>query len=212
MSSWKFALFMLVALVPSWALHEYAHAFVAVRMGDPTPRQHGRLTLNPKAHADPFGSLLLPALLLLLVGAGGPRLVFAYGKPLPLNPFAQRSTNRATAWIALAGPLCNLVLAAAAAIGLRTVQGGDVAALLLAALTVNVTLFVFNLMPIPGLDGAKLLGLALSGRAQEVYRNLDQYLPLFLILVFFILSAPVLSIVHILGNALCQGLAGGPCF
>src|SRR5207245_6002981 len=90
----KLALFMLVVLVPSLAIHEYAHAWAAVRQGDQSPRRSGRLTLNLKPHVDKFGTLLLPALLLLLVGSGYLLPVFAYAKPMPVNPGAMRNAER----------------------------------------------------------------------------------------------------------------------
>jgi len=213
----KFALYLLVALIPSLALHEYAHAFLAERLGDPTARRFGRRTLNPKTHFDPFGTGLLPGLLLVLRAANVGLPVFAYAKPQPLNPMNLRNPNRDTLWIALAGPLANLGLAIVAALALRVLLPGQTGSpselirFLAAVLQVNVVLFVFNLMPIPGLDGAKILARFLHGRAREVYTNMDQYLPLFMLVIFFLLGAPVLTFVNALGNALCNAIVGGSC-
>jgi Zn-dependent protease len=102
----KFALYLLVALVPGLVLHEYAHALVADRLGDPSPRRWGRLTLNPRPLVDPFGSLILPGLVLVLVAAGNWSLlpVFAYAKPMPLDPSYLRNRRRDEMLVTLAGP------------------------------------------------------------------------------------------------------------
>src|SRR5439155_22381647 len=105
MSIWvKLALFSLVALAPSLVLREFAHAAAAERLGDPTARRFGRRTLSPRPHFDPFGTGILPGLLLLLRAANVGLPVFAYGKPQPLNPGNLRNPPRDTMWIALAGP------------------------------------------------------------------------------------------------------------
>src|SRR5437763_10627948 len=214
-SNVKLALFMLVTLVPSLVIHEYAHAWAAVRQGDSSPRHWGRLSLSLKAHLDKFGTLLLPGLLLLLVAAGYLLPVFAYAKPMPVNPSSMRNPERGMRWYALAGPLANLAVAIVFGVALRAggiTRGGNVTLFLVAGLIVNVVLFVFNLIPIPGLDGAKLVAPLLSYRARQMYQGLDEYLPLFMLLVFFILAGATLSIVRVLGNALCRLIAGGDCF
>jgi len=208
----KFALFLAVALVPSLTLHEFAHALVAERLGDHTPQRAGRLTLNPVPHVDPFGTLILPALLLLLVAVGRSFLpVFAYAKPTPYNPSNLKDPDKGTMWTALAGPAMNLILAVGAAVAFRVAPEGDLRLFVAAALIVNVILCIFNLMPIPGLDGSKVLARFLPPRAREVYRGLDQYLVLFILVIFFLFSAPVVAIVDALGNGLCSLLVGGPC-
>jgi len=210
-ASVKFALYLLVALIPSLALREFARAAAAERLGDPTARRFGRRTMNPRPHFDPFGTAVLPGLLLLLRAANVGLPVFAYAKPMPLNPSNLRNPNRDTVLISLAGPIANLVLSIAAALALRAVTSGELFVFLAAVLQINVVLFVFNLMPIPGLDGARILGRFLHGRAREVYQNMDQYLPLFMLVIFFLLGAPVLTFVNALGNALCNAIVGGNC-
>jgi Zn-dependent protease len=120
----KLAIFMAVVLLPSVAVHEFAHAYAASKLGDWNARRWGRMTLDPRAHIDKFGTLLLPGLLLLLVGAGYLVPVFAYAKPQPYSPGSLRSP-RAGIWYALAGPLANLAVAivfgaALRATGVRT--------------------------------------------------------------------------------------------
>ncbi|HUH21224.1 MAG TPA: site-2 protease family protein, partial [Gaiellaceae bacterium] len=101
----KFAVYLGISLVPALVLHEYAHAFVAVRLGDPTAKRWGRLTLNPKPLIDPFGSLILPALALILVAARGMLLlpVFAYAKPMPVDPTFFKNPRRDMNLVVLAG-------------------------------------------------------------------------------------------------------------
>ncbi len=221
------AVFLLVWLIPSLTLHEYGHAKMADRLGDRTPRLAGRLTLNPIPHIDPFGTVILPGLLLLLVAFGRTVLpVFAFAKPTPFNPSNFRDANKGTMLTAFAGPSVNLILALIAAVLLRILAPDTVAAtglfgavvptsrvgqFLAAGLVVNVILFVFNLMPIPGLDGSKVLAGFLPPRAREVYRNLDQYLVLFVMVVVFILPGPFFAIVSGLGNGICSIVVGGDC-
>jgi Zn-dependent protease len=219
MNNVVFALFLLIWLIPSLTLHEYGHALAADRLGDRTPRLAGRLTLDPRPHIDPFGTIIVPALLLLLVASGRQFFpVFAFAKPTPFNPSNFRDPDRGTMWVALAGPVVNLVLSVVAALGVRAM--GGIAAIALdesypalfffAGLIVNVILFVFNLIPIPGLDGSKIVARFLPPRAREVYRSLDQYLALFVLLIFFIFPGPVFAIVRGLGGGLCN-LLGTPC-
>jgi len=207
----RFAAYLAVALVPSLVLHEYAHALAADRLGDPSPRRWGRLTLNPKPLIDPFGTLVLPGLILVLVASGQPCLlpVFAYAKPMPLDPFHLRNPKRDPVVVTLAGLGGNLGLALGAGVLLRVLTDGDVRLVVYALFLVNVYMFVFQLMPVPGLDGAKLLAPLLPPRAREVYTNLDQYLALFILVIFFLLAGPFLSIVRALARAVTSLITGG---
>lgn len=207
----RFAIYLAIALVPSLVLHEYGHALAADRLGDPTPRRWGRLTLNPRPLIDPFGSVILPVLALVLVASGnglGLLPVFAYSKPMPLDPSYLRNQGRDTTLIVMAGLGANLAIGAVAGIVLRTGLTGDVGLFVYAVLIVNVFMFVFQLMPIPGLDGSKLLARFLPPHPRAVYVNLDQYLVLFMLVVFFILAGPLLGIVRALAGAVCSVLAG----
>lgn len=206
----KFAAFLLVALVPSLVLHEYAHAFAADRLGDSTPRRWGRLTLNPKPLVDPFGTLVLPGLVLILVASGNFCLlpIFAYAKPMPLDPHHLRNPRRDQVVVVLSGLGANLALAVVSGTALRTGVGGDIGLLLYAFFLVNVYMFVFQLMPVPGLDGAKLLAPILPPRAREVYTNLEQYLVLFILVIFFLLSGPFLAIVRALAEVVTRLIVG----
>jgi Zn-dependent protease len=205
----KFALYLLVALVPSLVLHEYGHAVAADRLGDPSPRRWGRLTLDPRALIDPFGSVILPGLILILVASGQGLLpIFAYAKPMPHDPTYLGNPKRDSLIVVLAGLGANLALAAVAGIALRVGVSGEAGRFVYAWLVVNVFMFVFQLMPVPGLDGAKLLARVLPPKPREVYANLDQYLVLFMLVIFFLLAAPLLSIVRALASSVCTLLTG----
>ncbi len=210
MDNVKLALYLLVALVPSLVLHEYAHAVAADRLGDPSPRRWGRLTLNPRPLIDPFGTIILPGLALILVAANATFAIplFAYAKPMPSDPRSLRNPSRDWLIVVLAGPGANLVLAAVAGVLLRIGLTGEVATFAYAWLLVNVFMLVIQLMPVPGLDGSKLLARVLSPRAREIYVNLDQYLVLFMLAIFFLLGGPFLSIVNGLFRAVCTVVAG----
>lgn len=214
MDNVKFALYLLVALVPGLVLHEFGHALAADRLGDPSPRRWGRLTLDPRPLIDPFGTVILPALALILVAAeaGFVIPVFAYAKPMPLDSRSLRNPKRDSLVVVLAGLGANLVLAVVAGIALRLGLAGEAATFAYAWLLVNAFMFVIQLMPVPGLDGSKLLARVLSPRVREIYQGLDQYIVLFMLAIFFLLGGPFLSIVTGLFRAVCTVVAGaGNC-
>lgn len=206
----KFALYLLIALVPALVLHEYGHAAAADRFGDPSPRRWGRLTLNPRPLVDPFGSLILPGLALILVASGSAFVipVFAYAKPMPLDPNYLRNPGRDSLRVVWAGLGANLIGAAVAGVALRAGLTGDALQIAYAFLLVNGMMFLIQLMPVPGFDGSKLLARLLRGRAREVYVGLDEYLVLFVLLIFFLLGGPFLGIVTGLFRGICGVLAG----
>lgn len=164
-----------LALVLSLAIHEFAHAFVADRLGDPTPRRYGRVTVNPLKHLDPFGTLLL-----LVAG-------FGFAKPVPVNP--GNLGRWGMLWVAAAGPISNLLIAVVTAGLLVVLPHTDlVLRVLLTVLSVNVVLAVFNLIPIPLLDGSRILGALVP----SLGRSLSQFeaMPFsFLIVMAFIFLA-----------------------
>jgi len=210
----KFALYLGIGLIGGLLVREYTKAKVARRLGDMTPQLYGRATLRLKPHFDPLGTAILPGFLLLLVASGLGIAPFAYAKPMPLSPERLRNPDRDIIWVSLAGPGANLGIAIGAGLLLRLTGfgGGEIFAFLLAVLQANIVLCVFHLMPIPGLDASRILARFLHGRAREVYTNLDQFLPLFMIVIYFLLSAPVLAFVRFISNALCQPIAGFDCF
>ncbi|MDR7439959.1 MAG: site-2 protease family protein [Armatimonadota bacterium] len=161
-----------VALLVAVTVHEYAHAYTAVRLGDPTPKRLGRLTLNPLAHLDPWGTLLL-----LLAG-------FGWTKPVPVNPAYFADPRRGMLMVAAAGPLANLALLGA--LGALARAGivpelGWLGELWLRLLYVNAVLAVFNLLPVPPLDGSRILGALLPGEWGTLSLRLQPYGPLILL-------------------------------
>jgi Zn-dependent protease len=182
-------LFILV-LLPSVILHEIAHGAVALRLGDTTARDSGRLTLNPVPHIDPFGSLLLPTMLAL----AGAR-VFGWAKPVPVNPARFTRPVEGMAVTALAGPATNLAIVfVVGRLGPFTqidgviylTSGGLWDRFLLGLLIVNAALAVFNMLPIPPLDGSRLLPLALGRQARIAFDRISQYGFLILIVLLFV--------------------------
>ena len=177
-----------IAILVGLTFHEFSHAAVATLQGDPTARSQGRLTLNPIVHLDPLGSIAV-----LIAG-------FGWARPTPVTPARLRYRRIGMVMVALAGPAANLVLALAAAIALRILYPTGAAALsddfsakLLGGLILwNVLLGVFNLLPIPPLDGSTLLTILLPPSRQNIVRFLDQY-GIFLILGLLILAPNLLS-------------------
>ena len=179
---------LLVTLSASF--HEYAHALAAHLLGDDTAKEQGRLTPNPLAHIDPFGSLVLPILMALMDGP-----VFAFAKPVPYNPNRLRNPGRDDALVALAGPLANLVQALVGTVLLRTVGNAFLHMTGRAAfwgylvfylyVYVNLSLMFFNLIPLPPLDGSKLITPFLKGEALESYYRIQSYaLPILFIVLY----------------------------
>jgi Zn-dependent protease len=207
-----FALYLAAGLVIALVVHEAAHALAADRLGDHTPKQQGRLTLNPKPHVDRFGTLVLPGILLLPVFFGEQIWpIFAYAKPQPLSPWTSRR-GRDSILIAAAGPVANIVLAFAYGALLRTSGSqGHVSLVLFAGLHTTVVLAVMNLVPLPGLDASRVLSRVLPVRAREIYINLEQYLALFVLVVFFIFAGPIIRFVSAVGNGICRLVAGTEC-
>ena len=178
-------LISLFALVIAIAIHEFAHAITADRLGDHTARSQGRVTLNPVAHFDPLGFFMLIFLVLANFG-------FAWGRPVPVNPYALRGGRRGMALVAFAGPLSNLLQAAIAVVVLRVAMRADGAtdSLLIDFLRTyvyfNVALAAFNMIPIPPLDGYNVLMGLVSNFWVQRLEPLRQSGPALLLLVIFI--------------------------
>lgn len=186
----------IIILIISVVIHEVSHGLAAYALGDPTAKYAGRLTLNPIKHLDLLGSVLLP-LFLFITNAG---LIFGWAKPVPYNPYNLRSQKYGPAIVGLAGPLSNVVLALIAGIGLRIilVTGSDfflLEEILNNFLSINVLLTVFNLFPVPPLDGSKLL-FAIIPISEHNKMVIEQYSFLFF-LIFISLFGSLISVVYL---------------
>jgi Zn-dependent protease len=204
-----YAAMLLVALL----VHEFAHALVADRMGDRSPKNAGRLGLNPRPLVDPFGTLVLPGLLLLPILFGTVYVVpFAYAKPMPLNTWALKGGERRSWGVWLAGPAANVVLAFAFGFAFRVAPSTDlILRFILAGLQVNVFMAAIHVVPIPPFDMSKIIVRVLPQGARDVYARLEQYGALFVLVIFFLFSGPVLAFVRAIANGICTLVAGGEC-
>lgn len=213
MDNVKLAVYLLVGLLVGMVAREFVRSYVAVNLGDPTPRLWGRLSLSPKSWFEPFGSGLFPGLILALwaFGASFTPPPFAYAKPAAVDPARWKNPRRDAIVISLAGPVANVAVAVVPGLLIRVGASGELRSALTAFLFSNLTLAVGHLLPIPGLDGARIVGVFLPPRAAEVYRRVDQYLPLILLVVFFLLANPLLSVITDLSSGLCRILAGSVC-
>lgn len=180
-------LLLIPALLIGVVIHEYSHGRVAELLGDPTARLAGRLTLNPLPHLDPFASVLLP---LLLIAVGSP-FVFAAAKPVPINPMYFRHGRRDLIWVGVAGPASNLILAGVVGLAASTVW------ILLPMLfkifvvwliRISIILAIFNLIPIPPLDGSRVVEGILPVQYLSGYRSVERYGILILFLFIFLFN------------------------
>jgi Zn-dependent protease len=186
--------FYFLIIIPSAIIHEYAHGWAADSMGDSTARYAGRLTLNPKAHIDLWGTILLPLMLSFMTSG---QFLFAYAKPVPYNPYNLRNQKWGPALVALAGPAANFLLAASFAAVIRFAPvGAELAGFLAIIVYANIMLLVFNLVPIPPLDGSKILYAILPDSAHQFKMFLERYgffLLLFFMFFLFELIAPIIN-------------------
>jgi Zn-dependent protease len=188
----RYALTLLLIL-PAIILHEVSHGYVAYRLGDSTAKDRGRLTLNPISHIDPFGTLLLPVMMLLLSNG---TTALGYAKPVPVNPNFFRG-NRRWGWllVGIAGPAMNLALAIVFGLVLRFADplipatgAGSIVRLILELFTFfNLLLMFFNLIPIPPLDGSRVVQYFLPQGALAIYEQLERYGFIIVIAVLFLL-------------------------
>jgi Zn-dependent protease len=206
----RLAAYMLVSLFIGMTLREYARARAAAALGDPTPRLWGRITLRPKPWFDPFGSGFIGAMVALLWTVQAFMMPAAYAKPAPIDTNYLRRHPRDVVLVSLAGPVASLALAVFGGIVVRAGVGGQVGLAILTFVFTNVSLMVFHLLPIPGLDGGRLLALLLPPHAREVFRNADRYLALIVLVVLFLFTF-LLGVARLLAGAVCDALSGVDC-
>jgi len=185
-------LFALPILLYSAILHEIAHGLMADRLGDPTARLSGRLTLNPIKHIDPFMTILLPVLLII----SGSHIIFGGAKPVPIDPYNLKEGKKDIALVALAGPLTNVLLAITAALlyhGLQFLPLTGIITMLVSlflqvTITINLYLAIFNLLPIPPLDGSKVFAMLLPNDLANSYLSIGS---IGVLILFLLLSFPI---------------------
>lgn len=197
------ALSVIVGIV----VHESAHAAAAYALGDDTARSRGRISLNPLNHIDPFGTIILP---LLMIVAGGP--VFAFAKPVPIYLNNLKHPKRDEVLVSLAGPASNIILAVVAALLLRALGGGTglfymlsnaglmslFMNFLLTSIMTNLSLAFFNLIPLPPLDGSSVIVPFLRGKALQAYYQIQHYaMPILLVILYILPTVLHLDLVSL---------------
>jgi Zn-dependent protease len=190
---------ILVSILISMTLHEAMHAFAGYWLGDDTAKLQGRLTLNPIAHIDPFTTVLLP---LMLAAIGAPP--FGAAKPVPFNPSRLRFGEYGAALVGLAGPLTNLVLAIIAGLIIRLfrVELGDLAEFVAIFMLVNISFFVFNMIPFPPLDGSRVLYAVAPDGVRSLMERIEMMgfmaIIFFMIIFYALLADPFRRIIEFL--------------
>lgn len=184
-------IFTIVVLIFSAIVHEYMHGWMANELGDPTAKNLGRLTLNPLVHLDLWGSVVLPIFLYFSTG-----FIFGYAKPVPYNPYNLRDPKYDPVKVALAGPLSNLVMAVFFGLFIRFVPIGNelLVSLLGVIVVVNLILFVFNIIPLPQLDGSRVVFPFLPRPLQEFYARAEAFGTI-IALLFVFFAFPIVSVI-----------------
>ncbi|MFA4872925.1 MAG: site-2 protease family protein [Patescibacteria group bacterium] len=177
----------LIFIIMGAIIHEYSHGWMANELGDPTAKDLGRLTLNPIVHIDPMGSILLPLIAWFTTGG---RFLFAYAKPVPYNPYNLKDKKWGPALVGIAGPASNFIIAAFLGMVVRFLPSSSFLEILSVGVWANVMLAVFNLVPIPPLDGSKILFALLPDSWRGMEHTFERYgIVLFILFIFYFASA-----------------------
>lgn len=192
------ALVVVLIFLPAITIHEYAHGWMAHRLGDPTAKEAGRLTLNPLAHIDPMGTVLMPILLLIMTRG---QFAFGWAKPVPINPLYMKNPRRDMMWVGLAGPGANIGLAFLSAMVLKMgIVPAGLIELFTIIILINLILAIFNLIPIPPLDGSRVLMGILPREQAYAYSRIEPYGFIIILVLLWIglLGKVLLPIVYFL--------------
>lgn len=176
-------IFIIAVVVMSAVIHEFSHGYAAYLLGDPTAKHQGRLTLNPIPHIDPIGSIIVPLVLAFLGG-----IILAWARPVPFNPYNLSNQKWGPATVAAAGPLSNILIAVIFGMLIRFAGFAIPVSLvhvILIIVFINIILAIFNLVPLPPLDGSKILFSILPYRLMHIQDVLERY-GIFLVLLFVI--------------------------
>ncbi len=198
MSQYIGYLYSIPAVLIAIILHEYAHGFVSWKLGDPTPKIDGRLSLNPLNHLDPIGTLCL--------------LVFHMGwaKPVQINPNYYKNPKLGTVLVSLAGPVTNFIIAFVSMFGYFYFSEGSISYILVNLITINIGLGIFNLIPIPPLDGSKVLSAILPEKLYFGYMKYEKYCMIVLLVLLYLgfLSTPInwlnQKVINVMFDIVCK--------
>jgi Zn-dependent protease len=194
-------LIYLVAMIISIVLHEFMHGYVAFKLGDATAQEYGRLSFNPLKSIDPFMTIILPAITLITIG-----VPFLAAKPVPFNPARLKFDDYGAAMVAAAGPITNIALAIIFVLLLNVVGSSDLANRIISDfIGLNVALFVFNLVPIPPLDGSRILYAFAPESIRRIFEQVEPY-GFFIIFGLFAINrfSLLININHLILNVLSR--------
>ena len=205
-------IFLIIILIFSVIIHEIAHGSVAYYLGDPTAKYAGRLTMNPLKHLDPVGSVIVPVFLAIMAQVTGSGIIFGWAKPVPINPHNFRDQKYGSLKVALAGPLSNLSVALFFGLVLRFVpQILSIPGLVVIfsyIVYINILLAIFNLIPVPPLDGSHILFALLPYQARQIQVFLRQFGMFIILFIIFFAFPYILSIINFIFNL----ITGFPLF
>jgi len=193
-------IFLILVLILSVVIHEVSHGAMANHLGDPTAKYAGRLTLNPIRHLDPIGSVILPIFLVIMARLTGGGIIFGWAKPVPINPYNFRDQKYGSAKVALAGPASNFAIALVFGTALRFLPHlsliSGISLIFSYIVYINILLAVFNLLPIPPLDGSHILFTFLPVGAENLKIFLQQYGLFILLFIIFFLFRWIIPIIN----------------